>query len=134
MADRPRKPRSALDALLSRPTAADPRVRAAVAEFVRVAASELGGWRGLSVIQRFTLLACKLSLTLILVSEETLMAVESMEDPRAVAACKTIETHSSLLRKHSRDLGLLTKQRPRREQGAMLLSDIVKEYGSRNRS
>ncbi len=49
MPDKSRKPRSALDAVLTRATVADPRLRAAIAEFMRSAADALGGWKSLTV-------------------------------------------------------------------------------------
>ena len=127
MADR--KNRSTLDSLLTGPTVADKKIRAAILEWVRSAVTQLGGWRSLSAFQRAALVSCKISLTLILVSEQTLVEVGSLEDPRAVAAGRAIETHSNLIRKHVKDLGLLAR-RERKQQG-LTVADVVREYGQR---
>ena len=127
-----RKSRSTLDSLLVAPTVADKKIRAAILEWVRGAVDQLGGWRGLSAVQRSTLVACKISLTILMLSEQALVAIGSLEDPRAVAATKAIETHSSLLRKHVRDLGLLARRE--RKQPGLTVADVVREYGQRKGS
>jgi len=121
-----RKSRSTIDTLLVAPTVADKKIRAAILEWVRSAVNQLGGWRGLTAFQRASLVSCKISLTLILVSEARLVELGSMEDPRSVSACKTIETHSNLLRKHVKDLGIV--ERRIREQRGMTVADIALEY------
>jgi len=132
MPDKSRKPRSALDAVLTRATVADPRLRAAIAEFMRSAADALGGWKSLDGFKRAQLLSVKISLTILLVSEQTLCDVGSLEDPRAVQAGKNIEVHSNLLRRGLQALHLLSKVRPRAEK-VTNLADIVKEYREKRR-
>jgi len=127
-----RKSRSTFDSLLVAPTVADKKIRAAILEWVRSAVAQLGGWRGLSALQRATLVSCKISLTLILVSEQTLIEVGSLENPRAVTAGKAIEVHSNLLRRHVKDLGLLARRE--RKQRGLTVADIVREYGQKRRS
>jgi hypothetical protein len=124
-----RKSRSTIDTLLVAPTASDKKIRAAILEWVRSAVAQLGGWRSLSAFQRASLISCKISLTILMVSEQTLVEVGSLEDPRAIAAGKAIETHSNLLRKHVKDLGIL-EGRVRKQRGLML-SDILAEYKQR---
>ena len=124
-----RKSRSTLDSLLVAPTVADKKIRAAILEWVRSAVAQLGGWRSLSAFQRASLISCKISMTILMVSEQTLVEVGSLEDPRAVAAGRAIETHSNLLRKHVKDLGLLAKTKAPADKGSMTVADIVREYG-----
>jgi hypothetical protein len=128
-----RKNRSSIDALLVAPTVADRKIRAAILEWVRGAVGQLGGWRCLSPFQRSQLVACKISLSILMVEEKVLTEVGSLEDARAVLAGRNIETHSNLLRKHVKDLGLLAKPRLRAERGTIALADIVKEYSKRER-
>jgi hypothetical protein len=127
-----RKPRSALDALLNRATVEDPRLRAAIAEFMRSSIELLGGPRALDGFKRAQLASLKISLSILLVSEQTLCDVGSLEDPRAVIAGRNVEVHSNLLRRGLQALRLLSKARPRTEK-VTNLADIVKEYREKRR-
>lgn len=128
-----RKSRSTIDTLLVAPMVADKKIRAAILEWVRSAVDQLGGWRSLTAFQRAQLVSAKISLTILLVSELTLVEVGSLEDPRAVAAGKAIETHTNLLRKAVQSLHLLSKARSRPEK-VTTIADIAREYANRRSS
>jgi hypothetical protein len=129
-----RKSRSTIDSLLVSPTVEDKKIRAAILEWIRSAVNQLGGWGSLSAFQRASLLSCKISLTILMTEEKVLSDVGSLEDARAVLACKNIETHTNLLRKSVQALTLPLKTRPPAQRGSMLLADIVREYGEKKGS
>jgi hypothetical protein len=125
MADR--KNRSTLDSLLVAPTVADKKIRAAILEWVKTAVHDLGGWRRLTAVQRSMLISAKLSLTILLVSEKTMVDVESPSDPLLIQAAKNAIVHANLLRKTVQALNVVSKARPRAERG-VTVAEINEEY------
>jgi hypothetical protein len=123
-----RKSRSTIDALLTSPIAADPKIRAAVSEYVRGTIAELGGHRNISAAQRATVLGQKIALTIVLVGEAQLAAQDSLldEDRQPLGILKTLETYIALFRKGQVALGLTKLRRP--QTPALTLQDVIKEY------
>lgn len=129
-----RKRRSTLDSLLLEPTMEDRKLQAALNEWARGAIVQLGGPRNVTASQKAQLHAAKISLSIILAEGQVIKDVGDFANARVKLATRNFETHQAVLRKHLRDLGLLSKPSPRVERGSMVLGDIVREYAKRGSS